>query len=203
MSVKVDNRGRNNIVEVSTAVVSNGQFRIEVIGNDNRLVIGGNTTLGHGMIEIRGNRCVVEIGESCLLNGSFRCRADETRLLVGAFTTTMSVMFTLHEAGTIAIGRDCMFSGDIRMDVSDMHSILDATTGRRINPPESIEIGEHVWVANGVHVLKGARIGSNSVIGAKALVSGEIPANSLAVGIPAKVIRTGITWDRRRLPCTG
>jgi acetyltransferase-like isoleucine patch superfamily enzyme len=32
------------------------------------------------------------------------------------------------------------------------------------------------------------------------LVTGDIPAGSIAVGVPARVVRQGVTWDRRRLP---
>jgi len=93
-----------------------------------------------------------------------------------------------------------MLSGDITMDVSDMHSILDVETGRRLNPPRDILIGDHVWLAHGVRVMKGAQIGQDSIIGSRAMVCGAIPANSLAVGTPARVMRSGVTWDRRRLP---
>ena len=92
-----------------------------------------------------------------------------------------------------------MLSGDITMDVSDMHSILDVETGERINPPQDIEIGDHVWLAHGVRIMKGAQIGQHSVIGSRSMVLGVIPAHSLAVGAPARVMRAGITWDRRRL----
>ena len=104
-----------------------------------------------------------------------------------------------EEAGTITIGEDCMLSGDITMDVSDMHSILDVETGERVNPPQDIEIGDHVWLAHGVRIMKGAQIGQHSVIGSRSMVLGGIPAHSLAVGAPARVVRAGITWDRRRL----
>ena len=48
--------------------------------------------------------------------------------------------------------------------------------------------------AEDVLLLKNTRIGSNSVVGAKSLVNGEIPPNSLAAGTPARVIREDISW---------
>jgi acetyltransferase-like isoleucine patch superfamily enzyme len=124
------------------------------------------------------------VGADCKLNGRFRCRADHSHLQFGAGTTIMGAAITLHEAGRIS---DCMLSGDIQMDVSDMHSIIDVASGARINPPQDIEIGNHVWLGQGVRVLKGVRIGDNTIIGSRAVVTGDIPAGSIAVGVPARV----------------
>lgn len=53
-----------------------------------------------------------------------------------------------------------------------------------------ITVGDNVWIGGNVTVCPGVTIGSNSVIGAGAVVAHDIPANSLAVGVPAKVVRT-------------
>jgi hypothetical protein len=89
-----------------------------------------------------------------------------------------------------------LFSTDIHMDVSDMHPIYDGDTCERINPARSIQIGDHVWLGRGAMVLKGARIGSGSVIAAGAMVVGEVPANVIALGSPARVVREHILWSR-------
>ena len=135
----------------------------------------------------------MHVGADCRLNGKFRCRADHSHLQFGAGTTIMAAAITLHEAGRISFGRDCMLSGDIQMDVSDMHSIIDVASGARINPPRDIQIGNHVWLGQGVRVLKGVRIGDNSIIGSRAVVTGDIPAGVIAVGVPARVLRSGVT----------
>ncbi len=54
---------------------------------------------------------------------------------------------------------------------------------------EPIIIESDVWVSCGVRVLAGVRIGQRSVIGAGAVVTKDVPPNSIAVGIPAKVKR--------------
>lgn len=53
-----------------------------------------------------------------------------------------------------------------------------------------ITIGDDVYIGNNVILLPGVNIGNNVIIGAGAVVSRDIPSNSVAVGVPAKVIKT-------------
>jgi len=54
---------------------------------------------------------------------------------------------------------------------------------------EPIVIGSNVWIGDKVTITKGVNIGDNVVIGANSVVTKDIPANSLAAGVPAKIIR--------------
>ena len=199
----VEDLGTDNHVDIDPSVKATGGVAIKLYGTHNRLVIGPETTLGGGLIELRNHHSSIEIGEGCLINGQLRCRAKHTHIKISAQTTMMMAVITLHEAGRISLGRDCMLSGNVMMDVSDMHSIVDVATGARLNPPKDIVIGDHVWLARAVQVLKGAQIGAHSVIGAGSIVSGHIPDHCIALGVPARVQRTGVTWDRKRLPWDG
>ena len=200
MSLNIKNVGAGNIIDISEEVLENADGTLVVKGSNNLIEIGSGTRIVKAILEVRNNHSEMRIGRECLLAGEFRCIANNTRLIIGDFTTSKKVRISLMEAGVIEIGRDCMFSSDIRMDVSDMHSIIELETGVRINPPGNISIGDHVWVGHGVFITKGVCIGSNSVIGARSVVTKDIPANALAVGCPAKVLRKNITWDRQRLP---
>lgn len=53
-----------------------------------------------------------------------------------------------------------------------------------------ITIGNHVYIGNNVIILPGVNIGNNVIIGAGAVVSKDIPDNSVAVGVPARVIKS-------------
>jgi maltose O-acetyltransferase len=69
----------------------------------------------------------------------------------------------------------------------------------RIGP---VEIGERVFVGNGAIILPGTRIGDDSIIGAGAVVNGEIPPRSVAAGHPAQVLTTidrYMAWKSRAL----
>ncbi|HSI58917.1 MAG TPA: acyltransferase, partial [Ideonella sp.] len=192
--MKIDNQGERNQVLVPHEPA--GNLDVSIKGNDNVLRIGSGCRFPRAQIEIRGDRCEIDIGDHCVLIGEFRCRDHRTVLRIGAKTTSMGLKITMHESGSITIGDDCMFSGEVRMDTSDMHSVIDLATRQRINPPADIQIGKHVWVGYGVYLMKGARIGAGSVIGACSIVTRAVPPHSAAAGAPAKVIRKGITWDR-------
>lgn len=53
-----------------------------------------------------------------------------------------------------------------------------------------ILIGENVWVCEGARINRGVTIGDNAIIAAGAIVTKDVPANSIVAGIPAKVIKT-------------
>ena len=192
-----DNGERNRVLVPADTP---GKLQIDIHGNDNVVRIGEGCRFPNLRIDIRANHCEIDIGDQCVLIGELFCRDQRTRLHIGAKTTTMGIKVTMHEPGLIRIGRDCMFAGDVRMDTSDMHSVLDVATGDRLNPPGDIDIGDHVWLGYGVYLTKGIRIGAHCVVGTGSIVTHDLPPHSLAVGVPAKVVRNGVTWDRRRLP---
>lgn len=61
-----------------------------------------------------------------------------------------------------------------------------------------IHVGNNVWIGAGVHVMPGVTIGDNSVIGGGSIVTKDIPANSLAVGDPCRVVRKITKEDENR-----
>ena len=66
-----------------------------------------------------------------------------------------------------------------------------STKGRRKHMAQAseIHIGNDVWLGGNVTVLPGVRIGNNVVVGAGAVVTKDIPDNSLALGVPARVVK--------------
>lgn len=91
------------------------------------------------------------------------------------------------KAGGVFIGSNTMIAAQSYIIDSD-HGIEKKTLiNKQKNTVDRVIIGEDVWIAANVTVLKGSKIGDGAVIGAKALVKGEIPNYAIAVGIPAKV----------------
>jgi maltose O-acetyltransferase len=56
--------------------------------------------------------------------------------------------------------------------------------------PELATIGNNVWLGGGVIVCPGVTIGDNTVVGAGAVVVRDLPANVVAVGNPARIVKT-------------
>lgn len=94
----------------------------------------------------------------------------------------------------ISIGENVVIAPEVIIRDSDQHQIIDPEGNKKpLSAP--IQIGDHVWIGTRAVILKGVHIGSNVVIAAGALVTRDIPDNCLAVGVPAKVIKSGITWE--------
>jgi hypothetical protein len=80
-----------------------------------------------------------------------------------------------------------MFAASSYITDSDWHDIYDRT--KTVGTSLPVILGDNVWIGDGAKVCKGVTIGDNSVIGAGAIVTSDIPANSIAAGNPARVIK--------------
>lgn len=96
-------------------------------------------------------------------------------------------------AGSIRIGAGCLIGANVTLADSDFHAIRPANRRYNRNPDEiavaPIVIEDNVFIGADAFVLKGVTIGKNSVIGAGAVVTRDIPPNAIAAGNPAKVIK--------------
>ena len=90
--------------------------------------------------------------------------------------------------GKIRIGDDVLFGPDVMVTAAGYRFNDGAPVTQQAMDEADVVIGNDVWLATRVIVLPGARIGDGAVIGAGAIVTGEIPAYAIAVGTPAKVI---------------
>ncbi|MEH2023994.1 acyltransferase [Nostoc sp.] len=168
--------------------------RIEIKGTNNHIVIGSGTNLYNLQIVIHGNDNILSIGKNCDIDGFVEILGNSSEMTIGNRThISNDVRLIAHGGKSIRIGEGCIIADLTDIRTTDSHSILN-TEGDRINPDENIEIGDRVWLTREVMVLKGAIIGSDVVIGPRSIITKKIPPNTLAIGIPAKVVRTNITW---------
>ncbi|MGQ8632311.1 acyltransferase [Agrobacterium sp. DKPNP3] len=197
MPIDIDDRGRGNVIEFKDDFPQDQNLFVRFLGDNNTLRVGDHFKARSAKI-VFGEESVIEIGDDCAL-GAAEFFADKgAQIRVGShssFNSTCQV--NAHEKSTILIGVGCLFGQENFISSSDMHSIVDIVTGRRINPAKDITLGDRVWVAKSCHILKGASIGSGSILGAGSVLTGKVPDNCLAVGSPARAVREGVTWDHR------
>ncbi len=100
----------------------------------------------------------IELGPECFLNGSH-----------------------LSAKRSLTLGRRAWVGPGSRVFDADQHD-FDA---ERPEQAEPVEVGDHTWVGSDVTILRGVRIGSHSIIGARSVVTRSIPDHTLAFGTPA------------------
>ncbi|AMG30447.1 polysaccharide deacetylase [Grimontia hollisae] len=149
---------------------------IAIHGRGNRLIFEDGANLKGVHIELDGNHCTMIIGKHCVIGEGcyFSARENNT---------------------TLRIGDHCMFSRNVKLMTSDGHDIHTLEQEKRINSAKNITIGNRVWLADSAVVLKGCTIGDGAVVGINAVVTKNVPNNSIAAGNPAKVIKNNIRWN--------
>lgn len=90
--------------------------------------------------------------------------------------------------GKIEIGEGTAIGPGVVIRSADGHQLKGSPSTK------PIVIGSHVWIGEKSIILKGVNIGNGAVIGAGSIVTTDIPAHSLAVGVPARVIKENISW---------
>ena len=179
LKVKKDCIGSNNICLID--VDSTGQLRFHIRGNNNRIKIGKNCSFGSKCsLWIEGNNSEIIIGDNTTMTHTCHINCQEDNM-------------------QIVIGHDCMFSNNIVVRTSDSHPIYDKNTNVRINPPQNVILGNHVWIAPNTKIMKGTIIGDNSIIGSDTTVGKKFGENVLIVGRPGRVVKKDVYWTREKL----
>ena len=175
------------------AVLGPPRRSVVAVGRDTRFLC---MTLGlEGALVALGDKIVAPLG-------ALSCQGPST-VLVGENTTFTSwAMLDCRNGGIIVTGPDGMWAHNVSLMTDDAHAIRDAATGRRLNAfGGRIVVDRHVWLCERTRLLEGARVGPESIVGAGALLKRcVIPPNSVAVGVPARVVRSGVTWSREDAP---
>ncbi|MBU0511236.1 MAG: acyltransferase [Chloroflexi bacterium] len=112
------------------------------------------------------------------------------RVSIGRDTFINSrVRFAAREPATIKIGERVFIGPDCFFETTN-HALVVDEHGKRMVTPRSIVVEDDVWLGARVTVLPGVTIGRSSVIAAGAVVAADVPAYTLAGGVPARLIRS-------------
>jgi acetyltransferase-like isoleucine patch superfamily enzyme len=171
-SVKIS--GADNKILLQDRSIKISKTKIVIKGSNNTLHIKSGVKISGSFLEIVGDNCSIIIGKNSIIGGGCYLSAKEENI-------------------TLNIGDECMLSRNAKLMTSDGHPILK--DGKIINSAKDITLHNKIWIADGVTILKGVEIGSNSVIGIGSVLTKSIPSNSIAAGNPARVIKENISWD--------
>jgi maltose O-acetyltransferase len=106
---------------------------------------------------------------------------------VGARTFVNSNLTALDVA-RITIGEDCQIGPNVQL-LTPTHPVDPQPRRDKLEAALPIVLGDNVWLGGGVIVCPGVTIGDNTVVGAGSVVVRDLPANVVAVGNPARVVR--------------
>lgn len=192
-------RGGGNDIRWDRAYLSG--CTITVNGSGNRIVIHPGARLSGCVVSVVGDGHRLEIGPDCDLKKSmFWFEGDHCVQEVGPRTTFEGVLLACPERQTaIRIGAECMFSHNVEVRAGDSHSVIARASGMRLNPPRDVVIGDRVWVASDVRILRGVRIGAGSVIAIGSIVTRSVRGHTVSGGHPNRTLMAGIDWSRQRI----
>ena len=156
------------------------------LSGPSEVTLGPGVRVGHGT-RIAGR---VSIGDSTNIHRYVLLNALGGHIAIGQ-RCSANDFCVLYGAGGLTIGNDVRLATHTVI-VTMNHNFAD--TDRPIREQgvttAPVTIGDDVWIAANVTILAGVIIGGGSVIGAGAVVTDSIPPMSIAVGVPARVVRT-------------
>lgn len=157
-------------------------FNVPVRGEGKgRLSIGSKNNFGFRLAPLLGSGQIL-----------LQARHPESELIIGN-ENILGHNVSIIAANRIKIGNACRFAEQVQIFDSDFHNYHVINPAIRNTDPglsHPVCIGNNVWLCSRVMVLKGVSIGDNVVVGAMSIVTKSIPANCIAAGNPAIIIRT-------------
>ena len=134
-----------------------------------------------------------QAGKGAFFEPSFRCEFGFNISVGDDFYANFDCI--MLDGGGITIGNNVLFGPRVSVYTTN-HALdpADRALGACIAKP--VVIGDNVWVGGGVTINPGVTIGSGSVIGSGSIVTKDVPPNTIAAGVPARILREITPEDR-------
>lgn len=161
------------------------------IVNPKRLILGDNVVIEkHARIIVNGKDAEIKIGDDTTIYPYALLKTNGGKIEIGK-NCSVNDYCILYGHGGLKIGDEVhIASHTIIVPMNHIFKDPNVSISSQGEERLGIEIEDDVWIGVGVRILDGVRIGKGSVIGAGAVVTKDIPAYSVAVGVPARVIKT-------------
>ncbi|MBW4697954.1 MAG: acyltransferase family protein [Aphanocapsa lilacina HA4352-LM1] len=154
-------------IELGARVRIDSNVRLDARGHNNRIEIADEATLASGVVLQTLQGGSIQVGEQAYI-GPYSC---------------------LSGPGTLSIGRDCLIAAHAEINAAHRPGANPAQPGDEASPaPTGIVIEDDCWIGHDVTIVAGVRIGRGSIVGAGAVVTGDLPAYAIAAGVPAQVL---------------
>ncbi len=137
------------------------------------------------------------VGEGVVVRPPFHCEYG-TRVSIGA-RTFLNYDCVMLDVAPITIGSACQIATRVQF-LTATHPVDPEPRRLGWESGEPIAIAENVWLGGGVIVCPGVTIGADTVVGAGAVVTRDLPSGVVAAGVPARVIREIGARDRIDFP---
>lgn len=184
---------RGELYLADDAVLQDDQARAQA------LVERYNATL-HSEQELRTTilRALLgHVGEGVVVRPPFRCDYG-SQISIGA-RTFVNFDCVVLDASPVAIGEACQIATRVQL-LTATHPVDPGPRRIGWESGEPIVLGDNVWLGGGAIVCPGVTIGADTVVGAGAVVTRDLPAGVVAAGVPARVIREIGEADRVAVP---
>lgn len=174
------------------------RHRITVIGKGNPIYYTARIILKQGALP---SRMIID-GKARIYGTISACAQGS--ITIGAYTA-LGAGSRIDCVNSVSIGPLTAISTNVVISDNNSHPIKPADRKKMMITPagsvmrswmysdsKPIIIGENCWIGENARVCKGVRIGEGSIVAANAVVTKDVPANSIAAGNPAKIVKTGI-----------
>lgn len=158
---------KTSVIGASVFKGSTVESRLRLEAGSSLVIDGGNISYGCDIEVFPGGK--VDIGENFFSN----------------------IGLTLICANSVQIGRGVTIGRNVSIRDFNGDHWLNTEGYQTIRP---VSIGEHVWLCDGSSIQPGVSIGAGAVVAAHAVVTKDVPPNSLVAGCPARVVRENLQW---------
>jgi acetyltransferase-like isoleucine patch superfamily enzyme len=136
-----------------------------------------------------GRDAHVDLGRWSWIGHGSKIRCHEGAVSIGA-KTVLGQECTISAFQHVSIGRECVIADRVMLIDFD-HGMVEVDRPVRLQGiyKRDVRVGNNVWIGYGACILRGVTVGDNAVIGTNAVVTGDVPANAVVGGSPARVIR--------------
>ena len=142
----------------------------------------------------------IRFGRFVWVGDGTKIRCHEGEVEIGA-KTVLGQECTISAYRRVRIGEQCVVA-DRAMFIDFDHGVVEVERPIRQQGiyMREVEVGSNVWIGYGVCVLRGVRVGDNSVLGTSSVVTRDVPANAVVGGIPAQLLRMREAPETLRWP---